>query len=130
MSSLFEGKTLAEARRREHNKEIEILYTIEGLTLQNGGTHIQLRIFYDLGGPNHWTGGVDERGIFASVKPIKVEGSSFSFRMGNGYKKHLKSLKRFSQKQLNEDMVNDGIIFMTEVMEARPDEFFVLEEVA
>lgn len=130
MSNLFTGKTLVETRRQERDKRIELYYSIDGLKLANNGTHINLSVYYDLGGVNYFSGDTNERGIYVGVKVIKVENGVHSFILTNGYRKLLKPLNRFAKKYLDEDMVNEAIVFMTEILDARPSMFFVLEEVA
>ena len=63
---------------------------------------LRVYVSYDLGGPNMWCGGMDQRGYYLFCAPIKREGGATSWIMGKGLKILLKTVNRASQSALDE----------------------------
>jgi hypothetical protein len=66
-------------------------------------SHLKVELYYDLGGPNYATGGMEARGIKLSVSPVNREERENgvvieSYVAFSGFKKHLKDMARFNQK--------------------------------
>jgi hypothetical protein len=72
-------------------------------------THLKVQLYYDKGGMNYFTGGVQRRGLYLSVSPVsRSESGGFtteSYTAFTGTKQLVKELKRFSDKSLNESAV-------------------------
>lgn len=83
-------------------------------------THLKVEVYYSKGGINYFTGSNEKRGIYLSVSPVtRTEyeggGASEGYTAFSGVKQHLKDMARFSQKaldnfildsKLREDMIN------------------------
>jgi hypothetical protein len=69
-------------------------------------THLKVEVYYDKGGANYFTGGVESRGIKLSVSPVKKENGWESYTAFSGFKKHLKDMARFSQKACDNFVVD------------------------
>jgi hypothetical protein len=67
-----------------------------------GGQVIEVRLDYDLGGMNYFTGSVEPRGIYLCATPVTKSEGWRSFTAFAGTKVLYKELKRFSQKVLDE----------------------------
>ena len=61
-------------------------------------THLKVEVYYDKGGANYYTGGIESRGIKLSVSPVTRKDSWESYTAFSGFKKHLKDMARFNQK--------------------------------
>lgn len=64
--------------------------------------NLHVYVGYDLGGPNVWCGGMNQRGYYLFCTPIKREGPITAWIMGKGLKILLKAVNRASQSALNE----------------------------
>lgn len=79
-------------------------------------THVEVKLYYDMGGYNYFTGDLLERGLKLSVQPIKKSVSecgkytTTSFMAFSGISRHLLTLKRFSQKTFNDYVVDEDTI--------------------
>lgn len=62
-------------------------------------THIECSVGYSLGGYNYWCGGVDPRGYYAHISPVKVEGMWVTRVLGAGGKHLLVGCARRSPKR-------------------------------
>lgn len=73
---------------------------------EKGTTHVQVRVFYDKGGLNHFTSRDDKRGVYVVVTPIEVikyaDHDIVKTGLFSGYKKLLVETKRKSDKTLDE----------------------------
>lgn len=67
-----------------------------------GYNHIVVKIYYDLGGMNYFTGINERRGIYVTAYPSFVDKFTETYTAFTGSKMLLKELKRFSQKSLYE----------------------------
>jgi hypothetical protein len=74
-------------------------------------THLKVEVYYDLGGANYFTGGVEARGLKLSVSPVSRAESEFgvteSYTAFSGSKLHLKSMNRFNQKACESFVVDE-----------------------
>lgn len=64
---------------------------------------LKVRVYYELGGRNYWSGGIDARGYYLSVQKVTLEQSngftSESFMIGSGgVRSLLVEVKRQSDK--------------------------------
>jgi len=80
---------------------------VKFLEVETGdATHLKVEVYYDKGGMNYFTGGVQRRGLYLSVSPVsRSESGGFateSYTAFTGTKQLVKELKRFSDKVLNE----------------------------
>lgn len=64
--------------------------------------NLHVYVGYDLGGPNVWCGGMNQRGYYLFCTPIKLERCMTAWIMGKGLKILLKSVNRASQSALDE----------------------------
>jgi len=69
-------------------------------------THLQVRIYYNLGGMNYFNYKMEPRGYYLSVTPVeyKIEGNirSIGYAAFSGYKHLLKTVTRKSKKSESE----------------------------
>jgi len=84
--------------------------------ISDNATHIDIELYYNIGGINYFTGGVEQRGLYLSVTPCKksfdaITGrvSSVSYTAFSGVKSLVKELNRFNQKTLDTFVVDDAI---------------------
>jgi len=66
-------------------------------------SHLKVELYYDLGGANYFTGGVEARGLKLSVSPVNREERENgvvieSYTAFSGFKKVVKEMARFNQK--------------------------------
>jgi len=82
------------------------------LELENNSTatHLKVSIYYSLGGMNYFSGNSEERGIYVSVSPVKRELKWESTTAFSGVKELVKPLKRFSQKILDNFIVEHDVL--------------------
>ena len=73
---------------------------------QGGATHIKVKVYYDLGGYNYFTGENIARGIKLSVSPVSKGNGFESYTAFTGSSRHLQDMKRFSQKTCNNFVVD------------------------
>ena len=64
--------------------------------------HLEVQVFYSLGGMNYWTGRREPRGYWVSVQPLTKTRVCTSFTGFTGVKGFIKEANRFSQKALEE----------------------------
>ena len=64
-----------------------------------GATHLEVSVYYALGGSNYFSGGTTPRGYYLSVRPVTRGHNSVSFDLFSGYSKLLLETNRFSAKQ-------------------------------
>lgn len=73
---------------------------------RHGITHIETRVYYDLGGFNFFTGQSEARGYYLSVSPVEYSCEnghiSVGFTAFTGYKYLLKEVARQSEKAARE----------------------------
>ena len=73
-------------------------------------THLKVEVYYNKGGANYFTGGIESRGIKLSVSPVgRSESNGIvveSYTAFTGFKKHLKDMARFSQKACDSFVVD------------------------
>ena len=62
---------------------------------------IEVEVYYDLGGPNCFTGSTDPRGYFLSARPVVHGGNFRRYTLFSGLKMLLHPANRFSQKVLD-----------------------------
>ena len=94
-------------------KTTRVLKQLEVATGQ--ATHIEVSIYYSKGGMNYFSGGNEARGLYLSVTPVSITkyesgGIGRSFRAFSGVKQHIKNMGRFSEKILNEEVVDEDMI--------------------
>jgi hypothetical protein len=71
-------------------------------------THVEVDVYYQKAGPNYWTGGRDEGGIYVSAQPITVRpDGGVCTVLGSGLKHLLRSSDRLNRKRLAD--VADGV---------------------
>jgi hypothetical protein len=63
---------------------------------------IQTSVYYDMGGPNYFSGGQNKRGYYISVTPYRVTRHFRSTSAFSGTKALLEEAARFSQGKLEE----------------------------
>lgn len=73
---------------------------------QGDATHIKVKVYYDLGGHNYFTGKNLARGIKLSVSPVTKGDGVERYKAFKGSSIHLKDMKRFNQKTCNEFLVD------------------------
>jgi hypothetical protein len=79
---------------------------IKDLSVTSGDANVvRVQLTYNKGGFNLWTYKEEERGLYLSVSPLRIEhGDGYittSYTGFSGIKQLVKPLKRFSQKQLD-----------------------------
>ncbi len=79
-----------------HKKHTEYIETNEF----PGSTHLDVSVYYSLGGMNYFSGRGEERGFYLSVTPVKKEHGMVSYEMFTGIKMFIHPANRFSEKQL------------------------------
>jgi hypothetical protein len=94
-------------------KTTRILKELEVAT--GDATHVEVSIYYSKGGMNYFTGNNEARGLYLSVTPVSLtthEGGfkSRSFKAFSGVKQHIKSMGRFNEKVLNEEVVDEDML--------------------
>lgn len=82
---------------------------------QGDTTHVEISIHYSKGGSNMWTGSNERRGLYLSVQPVSITkyeggGSSRGFKAFSGTKQFIKDMGRFSEKVLNEEVVDEVML--------------------
>ena len=75
------------------------------------GTHVDIELYYHIGGMNYFTGTSESRGLYISVQPCEKRvfeggGMSVGFTAFTGVKKHVKDMTRFTQKALDTFVVD------------------------
>lgn len=70
------------------------------IALNEPNKFLSVKVNYNLGGINYYTGNRDGRGYFLSVMPVTLADGMRSFIMFQGIKKFLLSVKRKSDKAL------------------------------
>ena len=68
----------------------------EGL---KNGTHIDVEVYYDIGGMNYFSGRTSPRGYYVSVTPVTRKDNMISHVTFKGYKQLLFETSRFSANQ-------------------------------
>lgn len=63
---------------------------------------VEVEVYYDEGGLSYFTGGVNKRGYYLAVQPVKLEGGFRSITAFSGTKALIEETKRFSAKKLQE----------------------------
>jgi hypothetical protein len=94
-------------------KTTRILKELEVATGE--ATHVEVSLYYSKGGMNYFSGNNEARGLYLSVTPVsitKYEGGGIgrSFKAFSGVKQHIKSMARFSEKVLNEEVVDEVML--------------------
>ena len=64
-----------------------------------GATHLEVSVYYSLGGTNYWSGGTTPRGYYLSVKPVTKGDRTISHVMFTGQSRLLFQTQRFAAKQ-------------------------------
>lgn len=81
----------------KRDREIKLLEVTKG-----DATHLEVKLSYNEGGMNYFTGNVEQRGIQLIVTPIKISKgdgyTSRSFTAFTGIKTNVLEMKRFNQK--------------------------------
>ncbi len=83
---------------------------IKSLEVESGNaSHVDIELYYSKGGMNYFSATNEPRGLYLSATPL-TKGEGFTSVTGfSGVKKHVKDTKRFSQKQLDEFVVDMGL---------------------
>lgn len=63
---------------------------------------VEVEVYYDEGGLSYFTGGVNKRGYYLAVQPVKLEGGFRSITAFSGTKAIIDETKRFSARKLQE----------------------------
>lgn len=72
------------------------------------GNHVlEVKIFYDMGGANYFSGGINRRGYYLSVSPVQVSEHSRAIGLFSGIKEFIKESARFSEKELQNITVTE-----------------------
>ncbi len=92
------------------SKTTRILKQLEVAT--GSATHVEVSIYYSKGGMNYFSGNNEARGLYLSVTPVTIRkyeggGSSRAFTAFSGVKQHIKDMGRFSEKVLNEEVMDE-----------------------
>ena len=69
--------------------------------LMEGNTYLRIKLYYDKGGMNYFTGKKEPRGFRISVSPVKIEGTTLKYgdlRGPDKFRVFLKEVKRYSKK--------------------------------
>ena len=84
--------------------------------VKGDATHIEIELYYNIGGMNYFTGENLERGLKLSVRPVRKsvsecgEFSTTSYTAFSGISKHLLTMARFNKKTLDTFVVDDETI--------------------
>lgn len=65
---------------------------------EGSATHIKVKVYYDLGGCNYFTGQEVARGIKLSVSPVSKSDGWESYTAFTGISRHLKDMNRYNKK--------------------------------
>jgi hypothetical protein len=79
------------------------------LPVKSGGdktTHLRISVNYRIGGTNFFTYENQKRGLYIDVSPIGKSPNCVSYVGFSGTCMHVKEMKRFNQKTLNEYVPN------------------------
>ena len=63
---------------------------------------VEIEVYYDEGGLSYFTGGVNKRGYYLAVQPVKLDGGFRSITAFSGMKALVEETKRFSARKLQE----------------------------
>ncbi len=63
---------------------------------------LEVEVYYDEGGMSYFTGGVNKRGYYLAVQPVKLDGGFRSITAFSGTKELVEETKRFSARKLQE----------------------------
>lgn len=63
---------------------------------------LEVEVYYDEGGMSYFTGGVNKRGYYLAVQPVKLDGGFRSITAFSGTKALVEETKRFSARKLQE----------------------------
>jgi hypothetical protein len=63
---------------------------------------LEVEVYYDEGGLSYFTGGVNKRGYYLAVQPVKLDGGFRSITAFSGTKALVEETKRFSARKLQE----------------------------
>lgn len=63
---------------------------------------VEVEVYYDEGGLSYFTGGINKRGYYLAVQPVKLEGGFRSITAFSGTKAIIEETKRFSARKLQE----------------------------
>lgn len=65
-------------------------------------THLEIKVYYSLGGMNYWTGTAEERGYYISVTPVIKKGCCTTMSAFSGIKQCMIPCNRQSKKKAEE----------------------------
>lgn len=84
---------------------------IKSLRVAEGNcSHVDVEVFYAMGGMNYFSGGVTARGLKVSVQPLHKSGCCTSFTMFSGICEHVLDMKRFNQKVLDNYVPDEALV--------------------
>ena len=63
------------------------------------GNHLEISVYYNKEGVNYFSGQVQRRGYYLSVRPVTLGNGTVSFDILSGCKRLLLETKRYSAKQ-------------------------------
>jgi len=75
---------------------------VEELPTNNKDKVLKAQVYYDIGGPNFFSGGTNKRGYYLSTKVVTRQGNMESFIPTESFKLLLEETTRFSQKRIIE----------------------------
>ena len=76
-------------------------------TIKGDCNVVRIKLRYDIGGMNYFTGSVVIRGLYLSVTPLTLGTNNTIYKGFSGFNYLVKELKRFSKKQLAETEPSD-----------------------
>ena len=75
---------------------------IQSLPTTEPNRFLDVEVYYDEGGMSFLSGGVNKRGYYLAVQPVKREGNLKSMLAFSGTKALIEEVKRFSARKLQE----------------------------
>lgn len=84
---------------------------IKSLEVKEGrATHVDIQLYYSIGGMNYFTGNNETRGLYVSASPYTKNSFSKSFTAFSGVKQLVKEMKRFNKKTLDEFILDEKLV--------------------
>ena len=66
-----------------------------------GATHLEVSVYYTKGGANYFSGGINPRGYYVSVRPVTLRDGMRSFDLFAGRKQFLFETARYTDRQFS-----------------------------
>lgn len=74
-----------------------------------GVNQVEVDLYYNKGGWNYFTGAEERRGLYISVTPVLRSDRTRTYTAFSGVKVHVRTMKRYSQRALDNFEVNDNM---------------------